>query len=69
MDDLLNTFIQNSNNAIDQATKLLRQEPSPENNKQARILLTEARIWIAASNMLNAKLSELESAPQGQQTV
>ena len=65
MDDLLDIFIQNSNNAIDQATKLLHQEPSPENNKQARILLTEARIWIASSNMLNAKLKELEHINRG----
>jgi len=65
MDDLLDIFIQNSNNAIEQATKLLHQESSPENNKQARILLTEARIWVAASNMLNAKLKELEHINRG----
>jgi hypothetical protein len=60
MEELLQTFIQNSDTATDLAYKLLQQEPSPESNKQARILLTEAKIWIAAGRLLNAKLSEFK---------
>ena len=65
MEELLQTFIQNSDTTTDLVYKLLQQEPSPENNKQARILLTEAKIWIAAARLLNTKLRELEQINRG----
>ena len=70
MEDLLKEYIRLGDEAMDKAETLLAKPlTTPEDIKECYGLLKSANVWFQAAKLLNLKLKELNTAPQGQQAV
>ena len=70
MEDLLKEYIRLGDEAMDKSEALLaRTLTTPNDVKECYGLVQSANVWYQAAKLLNLKLKELNTAPQGQQAV